>query len=159
VTKAGFTIRAPGNRPWLLLIVVGVGYLALTYLNVTSVRPRQALGYVALGGCYVPLVWAIRSVGVDLTSESLVVRGFRRRPVPWLDVHDIVSHVSSSGTSVVRLILGNGESVTLPYPRILWGEDGAQYERDLRRIEQCWRARVPAVVERSGISRETSGAR
>jgi hypothetical protein len=154
VTKAGLTIRAPGNRPWLVLVVIGVGYLALTFLNLTSVRPGPSLGYVALGCCYVPLVWAIRSVGVDLTSESVIVRGLRRRAVPWLDVHAVVSHVSSSGTSAVRLLLMNGESVTLPYPSTLWGEDGAQYARDLRRIEQCWRARVPASAESSGASRE-----
>jgi hypothetical protein len=148
VTNTGFAIRAPGNRPWLLLFVIGCGFLALTVLNLTSVRPGQTAGYVALGCCYVPLVWAIRSVGVDLTSESVIVRDFPRRTVPWADVNAVVSQVGWSGTSSVRLVLDSGDSVTLPYPRTVWCEGNAQFERDLRRIEGCWRAWAPASVEK-----------
>jgi hypothetical protein len=45
-----------------------------------------------------------------------------------------------SGAKVVRLILESGESVMLRAPTSSWGLGGAEYERNVHRIEQWWLA-------------------
>ena len=52
----------------------------------------------------------------------------------------MVSHKNSNGTSVVGLILENGESVMLRVPMSLWRKGDAKYERDFHRIDQYWLA-------------------
>jgi hypothetical protein len=52
----------------------------------------------------------------------------------------VVSHVHSNGKASVRLILKNGEPVTLPFPRTLWRKGDAQYQQDFQRIDQWWLA-------------------
>lgn len=81
----------------------------------------------------------IRTSGIDLTPEFAIVPTLRRRRVRWLDVQAVVRHKNSNGTSAVRLILANGELVTLRYRMTLWRKGDAQYEQNLQRIEQWWR--------------------
>ena len=52
----------------------------------------------------------------------------------------MVSHKNSNGTSVVGLILENGESVMLRVPMSLWRKGDAKYERDFHRIDEYWLA-------------------
>lgn len=140
-SPSAFKIRAPESRTWILLILVGGGCLALAFLNLSGMRPsRPSLGFLALGSCYVPMVWAIRTFGVDLTRESAVVRGFRQRHVPWPEVQAVVTGVPSNRASSVSLILASGESMRLPYPRTLCRPGDEQYERDVERIEEWWQA-------------------
>jgi len=115
------------------------GLLFTAWLLVEG-KPWSSLLYLALtcGGVVLQLV--LRTLGVDLTPEAAVIHGRRRRRVPWLQVQSVVSHVSSNGTSAVRLILENGEPLTLPFPKALWRKGDARYERDLERIDQWWLA-------------------
>ena len=57
-----------------------------------------------------------------------------------MDVQEVVSYKKSNGTSAVRLILAEGEPVTLRYPTTQWRNGDAHYEQDLQRIEQWWHA-------------------
>jgi hypothetical protein len=94
-----------------------------------------------LAGCcfYVAVALSTRTFGVDLTRESAIVRGVRRRSVPWQEVQAVVRY-PPSGAKVVRLILESGESVMLRAPTSSWGLGGAEYERNVHRIEQWWLA-------------------
>jgi hypothetical protein len=140
-SPSALKFRAPESRTWILLVLVGGGVLALAILNLTGLRPvRPTLGFLVLGCLYVPMVWAIRTVGVDLTRESAVVRGFRQRHIPWPDVQAVVPHMRSNRASSVSLKLANGESMRLPYPTTRCRPGDAQYERDVERIEEWWRA-------------------
>jgi hypothetical protein len=102
--------------------------------------PWVALPWLVLSCGNVVLPFVVRTLGVDLTPEAAVIRGRRRRRVPWLQVQSVVSHVNSNGTSAVQLILENGEPVTLPFPKTLWRKGDTRYERDLQRIDQWWLA-------------------
>jgi hypothetical protein len=138
---SAFKIRAPESRTWILLVLIGGGCLALAALNLTGLRPvRPSLGFVVLGCCYLPMVWVIRTIGVDLTRESAIVRGFRQRHVPWPEVQAVVPHVTSNRASSVSLTLASGESMRLPYPRTRCRPGDEQYERDVQRIEDWWLA-------------------
>jgi hypothetical protein len=57
-----------------------------------------------------------------------------------MQVQPVVSHVNSNGSSAVQLILQNGETVTLPFPKTVWRKGDAGYERDLEQIDQWWLA-------------------
>jgi len=139
-SPAALKIRAPESRTWILLVLVGGGCVALAALNLTGFPSRPTLGFFALGCCYVPMVWAIRTFGLDLTRESAVVRGFRQRHIPWPQVQAVVPDVTSSQASSVSLVLASGESMRLPYPRTRCRPGDAQYERDVQRIDEWWRA-------------------
>lgn len=103
-------------------------------LTLTSVLfMATAFGNLSLGLMH-------RTYGVDLTPDFAIVPTLRRRRVRWVDVQEVVSHTSSNGTSAVRLIFAKGETVTLRYPSTQWRSGDDQYEQDLQRIEQWWRA-------------------
>jgi hypothetical protein len=103
-------------------------------------KPWIALPWLVLVCVSIVLPFWVRSLGVDLTPEAAVIHGRHRRRVPWLQVQSVVSQVNSNGTSAVRLILENGEQVTLPFPKTLWRKGDARYEVDLQRIDQWWLA-------------------
>jgi hypothetical protein len=125
------------------LVVVLVGLL-LVADSFAGGKPWGALLWLVISCANVVLPFVmtrrVRSLGVDLTPEAAVIRGRRRRRVPWLQVQSVVSHVDSNGASGVQLILENGEAVTLPFPRTLWRKGDALYEQDLQRIDQWWLA-------------------
>jgi hypothetical protein len=62
----------------------------------------------------------------------------RRSSVPWHEVQAVVSDKEPKGTTVVQFILKDGERVTLPSPRSLWGRGDIEFEQDFDRIEQWW---------------------
>jgi hypothetical protein len=133
--QAAFKMRNP-RRNWLFgpgaeLIVM------LAALDVWMGDRRDALGMLAYGCYFAVLALMIRSFGVDLMPESAIVRGLRRRKVPWQDVQAVVQH-RSFGTWGVRLILESGKPVMLRAPTTSWGFEGANYERDFHRIGQWW---------------------
>jgi hypothetical protein len=50
----------------------------------------------------------------------------------------VVRHEKSNGSSVVRLILENGEPVTLRFPTTGGRKGDARFERDFQQVEQWW---------------------
>jgi hypothetical protein len=95
--------------------------------------------WLALAGVIVAQsLWEL-TWGVDLTPESAVLRGVRRRSIPWREVQAIVPY-EHGGSRLVRLIPQNGKPVTLRAPRSWWRLGGAAYERDFHRIDQWWLA-------------------
>lgn len=105
------------------------GYLA-------NGRPWLALLWLALGCGNASIALQQWNSGVDLTPQCAIVRGFRWRNVPWQVVQEVTGHTKSNGTSVVGLILDNGESVMLRASTSLWRKYDAQYERNFHRIDQ-----------------------
>lgn len=57
-----------------------------------------------------------------------------------MQVQSVVSHLNSNGTSQGRLILENGEQVTLPYRKTLWRKQDSGYERNFQSINHRWLA-------------------
>lgn len=118
---AGFTLLLAAywlaTGEWLM----GLGWLSVSCLNVSTTLER-------------------RNYGVDLTPQHAIVRGFRRRNIPWQEIQEVVSHRKRNGTSFVGLILENGESVILRAPNSGWDRVDAQYEEDFHYIDQYWLA-------------------
>jgi len=138
-TKAGVKI-GPVLLSWKQNLVGTLCGLLFTAWLLVEGKPWSSLLYLALTCVGVVLQFVLRTLGVDLTPEAAVIHGRRRRRVPWLQVQSVVNHVNTNGTSAVRLILENGEAVTLPFPKTLWRKGDAQYEHDFQRIEQWWLA-------------------
>ncbi|HEY8717767.1 hypothetical protein [Pengzhenrongella sp.] len=133
-------IRTPGS---ILLPLLGASAISLTNAALLQAnRPGWPFAWVPwflLGvGCLLLLevLW-LRTLGIDLTPELAVIRGFRRRDVPWRDVQAVFGRERRD----VQLILESGEAVTLPAPRNPMGRHGeATYDRDYHRIGQWWLA-------------------
>lgn len=110
-----------------------------------------AAGQVALGWSWLAACWLatgglgvgtglwIRTRGVDLTPESVIVHSVRRRNIPWQDVQAVVQYQRHDAWGV-RLILESGKPVTLRVPATWSGFGRAQYEREFHRIGQWWLA-------------------
>ena len=149
----------PSAATWCFSFL-GAGFCAFGAVNMTQGDAWLTRAWLALVGAYLVTPWVIRTFGVDLTPEFANVRGFRRRAVPWARVQAVVSQKKPNGALAVRLLLDNGEQVTLPYPttrrpawassgqpwarrlypRILWRKADAYYTRDSERIGQWWLA-------------------
>jgi hypothetical protein len=88
----------------------------------------------------VEALW-LRTCGVDLLPEHALVRGFRRRVVPWQQVQAVARRPQAGGW-LVQLMLESGKPVMLRAPMISWGIGGKRgvvaYEQDYHRIEQWW---------------------
>jgi len=132
-------IRKRGGL-WILYLGLGGSNLAFAAACLRMGWRWFALLWLAAGCCYVATALVTKTLGVDLRGEFAIVRSPRRRSIPWLNVRAVLSAQSSSGSSAVRLILGNGEQVTLRYPNTVWREGDTQYERDFQRIDQWWQA-------------------
>ena len=127
------------RRVWMPLFVFGGFWLVLAAVEMAAGQPALTLQWVVLGVVVIAEAFWIRTFGVDLTRESAMVRGLRRRSVLWQEVQAVVRHRRLEGW-VVRLILDSGRPVTLRAPTSLWGLGEAEYERDVQRIEQWWLA-------------------
>lgn len=141
--EAVVKIRVQTRRAWIVFLVIGGGYLAMAASFLTGGWPWFLLILIPLpiGCCIIAFAFALRTLGVDLTPEFAVIHGFRQRhEVPWQDVQAVVSHLNSNGTSAVWLLLENGESVPLRYPRSSWRKGDVPYERDFQRIDEWWLA-------------------
>lgn len=125
---------------WMWSVVGTVFGLSLAAKAFAHGAPWVALPWLVLSCGNVVLPFLVRTLGVDLTSESALVHGRHRRTVPWREVQSVISHVKPNGTSEVRLMLENGEALPLPFPKTLWRRGDAQYERDFQRIDRWWLA-------------------
>jgi hypothetical protein len=99
-------------------------------------RPLFGVLYLVSGSAEVAVAFYLRSRGTVLTRESVVVRGVRRRSIPWPEVQAVIA--ARQGEWHIRLILGSGESVVLRAPRSAVGLGVRRYERDFHRIGQWW---------------------
>jgi uncharacterized protein (DUF58 family) len=61
--------------------------------------------------------------GVELTPETVILRGLRRRSISWQQVQAVVRH-EEFGQRTVQLILENGKPVRLRAPVSVWGMGG-----------------------------------
>jgi hypothetical protein len=103
------------------------------------IRGRVGSGWVGGAGVIVAeALWAL-TWGVDLTPESVNLRGVRRRSIPWQEVQAVLRY-EQVGQARVQLIPEEGKPITLRAPTRLWGMGGAGYERDFHRIGQWWLA-------------------
>jgi len=137
---ADVKFRTPDRHHWIKYFAYGGISLALAGGYLADGRLWLALLWLTLGCGTTSIALQQWNSGLDLTPQYAIVRGFRRRNVPWQEVQEVISHVKSNGTSVVGLILENGESVMPQAPTSLWRKYDAQYERDFHRIDQYWLA-------------------
>jgi hypothetical protein len=138
-TGANNKLRARG-RHWTWGLVSAGPYLGLAVYSLATGPWLLALGFLVAACGNVSIALGQRNYGVDLTPQHAIVRGFRRRNVPWREIQGVISHKKSNGTSFVALILENGESVILQAPNSGWDRVDAQYEEDLHYIDQYWLA-------------------
>jgi hypothetical protein len=132
--------RTPDRRHWIKYFVYGGVGLVLAVDSLANDRPWLALLWLGLGCGSASIALQQWNSGVDLSPEHAIVRGFRRRNVPWREVQEVISHTKSNGTSEVGLILENGESVMLRAPTSFWRKYDDQYERDFHCLDQYWLA-------------------
>jgi hypothetical protein len=137
-TEADVKIRVPRTWVGYMNFVTGGAWLVIAAVSGPMGRPWVALFGLVIGCLNVGLGLALRFFGIDLTPGFAVVRCLRRRRVPWGEVQAVVSNDGKYGTSVVRLILDNGESVRLPLSKNHWRKGNAQCERDFHRMVQWW---------------------
>jgi hypothetical protein len=136
----GGTIRTSRGY-WVCFIVLGVISLALSAGDLwLAAQPTFAVVKLATGCLWILAGLLIRSFGVDLTPGSAMVRGLRRRSVPWSQVQAVVQHRGMDGTWCVQLILESGGPVTLKAPTTWGGFGGPGYARDFHRVGQWWLA-------------------
>jgi hypothetical protein len=124
-------------RVWVPPLVYGGGALLLAVLWSTLDQSFFALCWLAVACVGVVEALWLRTFGTDLTSESAINRGLRRRVIPWQEVQAVVHH-RRLGTWGVRLILENGKPVTLRAPTTYWGIGAVTYDRDFDRIGLWW---------------------
>jgi hypothetical protein len=135
--EAAVKIRNPRSS-WMWMVIVGGFCFVFATAQVMFGWPVLAVGWLFAGCLWVAGGLWIRTRGVDLTSESAIVRRVRRRIVPWPEVQAVLR---VSGAWRVQLILESGEAVTLLAPRLtVWGSGRAEFERDFHRIGQWWLA-------------------
>ena len=80
---ADVKFRAPDRRHWIKYFVyVGIS-LALAAGYLANGQPWLSLLWLALGCGSASIALQQWNSGVDLTPQHAIVRGFRRRNVPW----------------------------------------------------------------------------
>lgn len=135
--EADVEIRTPGSN-WMWLWVLAGVWFAFVALDVATGGPWFTWRLV-FACVFVAEGFGIRTLGVDLTQESVNIRGLRRRRVPWQEVQAVVRH-NQRATGRVSLILDSGERLALRAPTSSLGLGGARYERDFHLIGQWWLA-------------------
>lgn len=138
-TKAVVKIRLA--RFTLIQDLLPAGLFFLVAVSGLTSGQDVGLAYFSLAAVGVVVaesLWAL-TWGVDLTPESVILRGLRRRSIPWHQVQAVIRY-EMLGQRRVRLIPQNGRLVTLRAPTSLWGLGSAAYERDFQRIGQSWLA-------------------
>lgn len=137
-TEGDVKIRVPRTWVGYMYFVTGGVWLVIAAVSGPIGRPWVALFSLVIGCLNLWGGLAMRILGVDLTHESAVVRGLRRRKVPWAEVQAVVRDDGKFGTFMVRLILDSGESVRLPFPKSFWLKRNAQCQRDFHLIHEYW---------------------
>jgi hypothetical protein len=141
VAAADTKIRTP-RHAWVgALMPAALQFAVATFFWVTPAKfwPGSWFAWVwVMLGCFsvAKALW-LRTRGVDLTHESAILRGFRRRTVPWHEVQAVVRKHLFAGW-VVQLIPESGKPVTLRAPASYWGLGAAKFEQDHQRIGQWW---------------------
>jgi hypothetical protein len=84
--------------------------------------------------------WMFVALRITLTPEALLVRGLRRRRIPWVDIRSI-EHLHNRRSSGVQIHTASGSRLRLPAP----GTGGmfdteARFVRDYHRLGQWWLA-------------------
>ena len=149
VTEAVVRIRTP-RMGWMPMLVSAVVMLAIPALDwAVPAGPSPGgpwifgdIAFLVLGGVGVLESLLIRSFGVDLTPESVNVRGLRRRCVPWSQIQAVLGY-RQMGVDRVALVLDSGERVVLRMPATYWGSGAAtdvKYREDFHRLGQWWLA-------------------
>lgn len=141
-------IRAPG-RDWMPLVVAGLIWVTIGAAGAVAAQGVVDQGWdmlvvldwglAVLGFVIIAEALWIRGMGVDLTPELARVRYLRRRDIPWHQVQAVVRS-QLFGSWRVRLILENGDKVTLRAPTTFFEWGCAEYERDFHQIGQWWLA-------------------
>jgi hypothetical protein len=128
------------RRVWIWYFLVAVPILLLALGQVWVGWPEIALGYLLAASLWFALGLWVRTRGVDLTQECVVVHAIRRRSIPWAQVQAVLRRVEPLGTWDIQLVLDTGERVVLRLHTTVWGSGGAEYERNFHRIGQWWLA-------------------
>jgi hypothetical protein len=80
-----------------------------------------------------------RGYGVELTEESLVMRGLRTREIPWTSIRDITV-TSMLGTKQVQLWMDDGKTTKLRAPISGFPYD-PRFDRKLSTLLTWWQMR------------------
>ena len=125
------------RTPWYALIQPFLMAGLFLVIGASSWTPRiSSLPWIAAGVIVAQSLWE-QTWGVDLTPESVNLRGFRRRSIAWPEVQAVLRH-RQTGSRTVSLILNSGRQVELRAPKSFWWLGAAAYERDFHQIEQWW---------------------
>ena len=138
-TEAVVQIRRA--RSTLIQDLLPAGLVFLVAVDGLTSGQQVGLAYfllAAVGVVVAESLWEL-TLGVDLTPESVILRGVRRRSIPWQQVQAVIRD-EMLGQRTVRLILQNGKPVTLRSPESSLWVGRAAYERDFQRIDQWWLA-------------------
>jgi hypothetical protein len=141
VGQSGAVVKIRIARYIWILDFVPAGFMSVVALTGLASGELVGLAYIflaAVGVIVAQLLWSL-TWGIDLTPESVILRGFRRRSIPWQQVQAVIRY-ELLGKRTVRLILENGRPVTLRAPKSDLGLGRAAYERDFERIGQWWLA-------------------
>jgi hypothetical protein len=136
---SGAVVKIRIARYTLILALVPAGFVSM--VAVAGLASGEGLAYSLLAAAGVVVAQSLWSLtwGVDLTPESVILRGFRRRSIPWQQVQAIIRY-EMLGQRTVRLILENGRPVTLRAPKSDLGLGRGAFERDFERLGQWWLA-------------------
>lgn len=122
--------------PGLVAIGLVYGGLAFTSDPMPLSEVKQFLSAVVVATAAVTVL--TRNHGVSLTEEALVVRGNRRRRIPWTDIVRLeVRRVL--GVRQVIVHTRDGRATVLHAPTSF--VDG-QFDRKVGTLTEWWRARV-----------------
>ena len=138
-------LRTPRHSwiPQLMAGVLWLGFAAMyRWVIPDSIGWSGTLGVFWLGLGLVSIAEAfwLRTLGVDLTPESAVVRGFwRRRTIAWREIQGVVSR-QRAGTWVVQLLPEHGKLMTLRAATSYFGFGVGTHVQQFHQIGQWWLA-------------------
>jgi hypothetical protein len=137
--EAVVRIRTPRHAMIQPVVMAGLFLVVAADSGTGGDQQGRSLVLPALACVILALSLWEQTFGVDLTPESVKLRGIRRRSIPWREIQAVV-RFEQVGSRGVRLIPENGKPVTLRAPATMWGMGKAGYERDFHCIGQWWLA-------------------
>jgi hypothetical protein len=137
--EAVVKIRTPRHAMVQPVVTAGLFLVVASDNGTGGDQKGRSLVWVALACVILALSLWERTLGVDLTPESVNLRGIRRQSIPWREIQAVV-RFEQVGSRRVRLIPENGKPLTLRAPASMWGMGKAGYERDFHRIGLWWLA-------------------
>jgi hypothetical protein len=100
-------------------VMSGVFLVLAAYDGIGFELGPARVGLVVVGATR---LWTL-TFGVDLTPETVNLRGLRRRSISWQQVQAVIRY-EHFGQRTVQLILENGKTVRLRAPISVWGMGG-----------------------------------